>query len=114
VEHVVAHDGPAARLLPELSGIEGGEEELLADTVHLFADDGDDLIDGAVTEEEVAIDTGSELADVAGSEKKLVAGDFGVCGCFTEGGDEELRPAMHEFCVTFRLFERGLMLVWLF
>ncbi len=58
--------------------------------VHLFADDGDDLVDGAVAEEEVAVDAGAELADVAGAEEELVAGDFGVGGGFTEGGDEEL------------------------
>ncbi len=30
-EHVVAHDGPAAGLFPDLARVEGGEEELLAD-----------------------------------------------------------------------------------
>jgi hypothetical protein len=39
-----------------------------------------------------------------------VAGDFGVCGGFTKGGDKKLRPAMHVVCRTFRLFERGLLL----
>ena len=38
-EHVVAHAGPAAALLPGLAGIEGGQQEFLADLVHLFADD---------------------------------------------------------------------------
>ncbi len=94
-EHVLAHAGPAAAGLPELLRIEGGEQELLTDAVHLFAHDGDDLVDGAVAEEEVAVDSGAELADVTGAEEELVAGDFGVCGGFAEGGDEELGPAVH-------------------
>ena len=53
------------------------------------------LLMRAVAEEEVAVDAGAELADVAGAEQELVAGDFGVCGGFAEGGDEELGPAMH-------------------
>ncbi len=94
-EHVLAHAGPAAGLLPELARVERGQEELLADLVHLFADDGDDLVDGALAEGEVAVDAGAELADVAGAEQELVAGDFGVGGSFAEGGDEELGPTMH-------------------
>ena len=94
-EHVVAHGGPAAGLLPEFGGVQGGEEELLADLVHLFADDGDDLVEGALSEGEVAVNSGSELTDVAGAKKDFVAGDFGVCRSFAEGGDEELRPTMH-------------------
>ena len=38
-EHVVAHAGPAAALLPDLFRVEGGKIELLADAVHLLADD---------------------------------------------------------------------------
>ena len=38
---------------------------------------------------------GAELADVAGAEQELVAGDFGVCRSFAEGGNEELGPTMH-------------------
>jgi hypothetical protein len=75
--------------------VEGGEEELLADLVHLVADNGDDFIDASVPEEEVAIEACAELADVAGAEEELVAGDFGVGWSFAEGGNEELRPAMH-------------------
>ena len=84
-EHVFAHAGPAAGLFPELAGVEGGEQELLADGVHLLADDGDDLVDGTLAEEEVGIDAGAELADVSGAEEKLVAGDFGVRGVLRAG-----------------------------
>ena len=85
-EHVLAHAGPAAGLLPHLFGLKGGEEELLTDAIHLLTNDGDDLVDGAVAEWEIAIDSGAELADVTGSEEELVAGDFGVCGCFARVG----------------------------
>jgi hypothetical protein len=89
-EHVVAHAGPAAAGLPDLAGMEGGQEELLADGVHLLAHDGDDLVDGAVAEEEIGVDAGAELADVAGAEQELVACDLCVGGSFAQGGDEEL------------------------
>ena len=64
--------------------------------VHLFAHDGDDLVDGALTEREVAVDSGSELANVAAAQEEFMAGDFGVGGSFTQGGDEELRPAVDD------------------
>ena len=94
-EHVVAHAGPSSGLLPDLGGVDGGQEELLADGVHLLADDGDDLINGALAEREVRVNAGAELADVAGAQQQLVAGDLGVGGGFTKGGNEELGPAMH-------------------
>jgi hypothetical protein len=94
-KHVVAHDGPAARLLPDLAGLDGRQQELLTDLVHLLADDRDDLVDGAVAEEEERIDPGAELADVTGAQQQPVAGDFGVGGSFTEGWDEECGPALH-------------------
>src|SRR6266851_5730997 len=101
-EHVVAHAGPAAASLPDLFGIDRGKEELLADAIHLLAHDADDFVDRAIAEEEIAVDAGAELANVAGAEKEFVAGDFGVCGCFPKGGDEELGPAMHGRKSTFR------------
>ncbi len=58
-EHVLAHAGPSAAGLPHFFGIEGGEEKLLSDLVHLFADDGDDFVYGAIAEEEVGVDTGA-------------------------------------------------------
>ncbi len=58
-EHVLAHGGPAAGFDPNFGWDEGGEEELLADGVHLFADDGDDLVDGPVAEEEVGVEAGA-------------------------------------------------------
>ncbi len=47
-KHVVAHAGPAAALLPHFAGMDGGQVKLLADLVHLLADDADDLVDGSL------------------------------------------------------------------
>ncbi len=99
-EHVVAHAGPAAALDPRLLGQDGGEKELLADLVHLFAHDGDDLVERALAEEEVVVNAGAELADVAGAEQELVAGHFGVGRGLAKGGNEELRPTMHRNSLT--------------
>lgn len=56
VEEILAHAGPAAGLLPELARVQRGKQELLADLVHLFADDGDDLVQRALPERQVAVD----------------------------------------------------------
>ena len=77
-----------------------GQEELLADLVHLFADDGDDLVERPLAEEEVVVNAGAELADVAGAEQELVAGHFGVCRGLAKGGNEELGPTMHRDSLT--------------
>ncbi len=96
MEEVLTHDRFAAGLLPQLNGVQRGQQKLLrADAVHLVAHDGDDLVDGALAERQVAVDTSAELTDVSGAEKDLVAGDLGVCGGFAEGGNEELRPTLH-------------------
>jgi len=94
-EHVVAHDGPAAALDPGVLGEDAGEQEFLADFVHFVADDGDDLVEGTLSEEEVVVEAGADLADIAGANEELVAGHFGVRRGLAKGGNEELRPTMH-------------------
>ena len=94
-EHVVAHHAPTAAGLPDLARIQRREVELLADGVHLLAHDAGDLEDGPLGEEEVGVDSRRQLADVSGAHQELVAGDFGVGRSFTEGGDEQLGPALH-------------------
>ena len=61
----------------------------------------DDLVDGALAEEEVSVDSGAKLADVAGAQQQLVAGDFGVGGSFAQSGDEEFGPAVHACSLPF-------------
>ncbi len=94
-EHVVAHHAPASAGLPHLARIQRRQVELLADGVHLLAHDAGDLEDGPLGEEEVGVDSSRQLADVSGAHQELVAGDFGVGGCFTKGGDKQLGPALH-------------------
>jgi hypothetical protein len=77
-------------LLPRLAGQKGREKELLADGVHLFTNDGDDLVERPLAEEEVVIDASAELADVTGAKEEFVAGHFGVCRGLAKSGDEEL------------------------
>ena len=94
-KHVVAHSGPAAALLPRLAGQNAGQEELLPDLVHLFADDADDLVQRALPEEEVVVNARAELANVTGPQQELVAGHFGVCRGLAKGRNKELGPTMH-------------------
>ena len=100
-EHIVAHDVPAAGLPPDFGGVQGGQMDLLpADGVHLLPHDSLDLEQGALGEEEVAVDAGCQLADVAGAQQQLVAGDFSFGGNLPQGGDEQLGP---EHRIVFRL-----------
>ena len=66
-------------------GMQRRQEKLLPDLVHLLAHDGDDLVQRALAEEQIAVDAGAELADVAGAEQELVAGDLGVWRALHEG-----------------------------
>ena len=92
-EHVVAHDVPAAGFLPDFGGVQGGEEELLgADAVHLLAHDGHDLQQRALRQEEIAVNAGRQLADIAGAQQELMAGDLGFGGILPQGGNEQFRP----------------------
>ncbi len=94
-EQVVAEDGPAAAFFQDVAGKQSGQEELLADLVHFLTHDGDDLVQRALAEEEIRVDAGAELPDIAGAEQELVAGDLGIGGRFTERGNEKLGPTVH-------------------
>ena len=75
--------------------MQGGQVELLADFVHFLADDGDDLVERPLPEKEIGINPGGQLADVAGADEKLVAGDLGVRRSLAQRRDKQFRPAMH-------------------
>ena len=88
-EHVVAHDVPAAGLLPDLRRIQCGQQHFLrADGVHLFAHDGGDLQQGTLGQEQITVNAGGQLADVARAQQQLVAGDFSLGGRLAERRDE--------------------------
>jgi hypothetical protein len=82
-------------LLPELARVERGQQELLADLVHLLAHDGDDLVQRALAEKEIVVNARAQLADIAGAEQEFVAGDLGVRRSLAEGRNKEFRPTMH-------------------
>ena len=89
-KHIVAHHCPAAALVPGLARQQGRQEELLADLVHLFADNADDFVDRPLAEVKVAVDACAELANVAGADEELVTGHFGVCRGLAKSGNKEL------------------------
>ena len=55
----------------------------------------DDLVQRPLAEEEIGVDSGAKLADVAGAEQELVAGDFGVRRGLAKSRNKELGPTMH-------------------
>jgi len=57
---------------------------------HLLAHDADDLVQRPLAEEEVVVDACAELANIAGTHQKPVAGHFGVGRGFAKSRDEEL------------------------
>ena len=96
-EHVVAHDVPAAGFLPELGGVESGQQKFLrADRIHLGADDLLDFQQGPLGEKEITVDARGHLADVAGAQQELVAGDLRFGRVLAQRGDEELAPEHNE------------------
>jgi len=65
---------------------------LPTDRVHFLADDALNLIERALPEEEIVIEPGAELADVARPQQQPVAGNFCFSGIFPERGDKKLGP----------------------
>ena len=95
-EHVRAHDVPTAGFLPDFGGVQGREQHLLsADAVHFLPDDLRDLEQRSLGQKQIAIDSGGQLAYIAGSQQELVADDFSFGGGFPQGGDEKFAP-LHE------------------
>jgi len=93
----VGHGFVAAGFAPELGGLEGGHDDLLAaDAVHLLADDLLDLAHDAPAEREVGEDAGGELLDEAGAEHELEVGAVGLGGGVAEGLAEEMGKAHGE------------------
>ena len=70
--------------------MQGRQVEFLADFVHFFADNGDDLVKRALAEEQIGVNAGRQLADVTRPHQEFMACDFGVGRGLAKGGDKEL------------------------
>ena len=87
-EHLLAHDRQPPALLPELGGLHGREQELLApDPVHLLPDDRHDLGPDPDPERQQAVVAGHELADESGPEQQPVARRVRVGRILAQGGN---------------------------
>jgi len=90
-EHLLAHHGEAAALLPDLRGLHARQQELLgADPVHLLPDDPRHLGADRDAERQQAVVAGHELADVAGPQQQPVAGRVRVGRVLAERRDVQL------------------------
>ena len=70
---------PAPGFLPEISRLDHGHEQLLgAGPVHLFADYGGNPLQGHQAQGKIGIESGGQLPDITGAEKKLMADNFGL------------------------------------
>ena len=93
-EHLVAHDLPAARLLPEGGGVHRGQLELLtADGIHLLTDDLGDLAKDPPAQRQHRVMAGVQLADEATPDQQSVTRGFGIGGSIAKRGGVEVRPA---------------------
>ena len=74
-----------------------GQVELLPDLVHFLADDAHDPLGRAIAEEQEGVDASAQLTDVSSADEQLVTCDFGIGRSLAKSGDEELRPAVHDY-----------------
>ena len=69
-EHVVAHDVPAARFLPDLRRVQRRQQHLLAaDRVHLLAHNLLNFQQRALRQQQIIVDARGQLANVAGAQQ---------------------------------------------
>ena len=95
-QHLVAHRLPAARLLPQLGGLDAGHEALhRTRCIHLFAHDVFDLCQHALADGHPRIQARAELADIARALHELVRNHLRVGRGLFGGGDGEAGQA-HE------------------
>ena len=98
-KHVLAHAGPAAGFFPDLARMDGGQVtgtpgRSVSISWRMMADD---LVDGPVTKDRGT----SRCRRQAGGRNRRAAAACGwplqrQCRSFTEGGDKESGPALHE------------------
>src|SRR5690349_1670586 len=72
-----------------------GQVELLPDFIHLVAHDVHDLVERALPEEQIRINSSSQLPDITSADEEFVARDLGISRSLAQRGNEQFRPAMH-------------------
>ena len=93
--HQVRPEGSvAARLHPQLAGLERGQLDLLAaGGVHLVAHDGLDFGEASEGERGVGVHAGGDLLDHAGAQHQPVVGGLGLRGVVAQGLRQEAGQA---------------------
>ena len=88
---------PAARLLPQFSGLNRWKQNFLGVAcIHFFANDGFNFPQHPKTEWQPVVNTRSDSADHAGPQHQLMTDNLGVGWCFLERGKEKARTAHKE------------------
>ncbi len=89
---------PAARLLPEIGGLNHRHEQLLkAGGIDLFAHHVGDFVNDSQAQRQINVQAGSEPAHHARAQQKLVADHLGIGRRFFQGGNVTGTEA-HESC----------------
>ena len=87
-EQHIAVVGTTTAAFPQFNRLESGEKHFdRAGLVHLFPNDGHDLLQGAKPQRQVIVDAAAETVDHARPHGQLVRGDLGVGRCFPRRGD---------------------------
>src|SRR5260221_10146604 len=92
-EHVIAHQVPAPRFLPNLRGMNRRQKEFLRpDAVHFFAHDRRNLQYGSLRKVKVVIDPRRKLAYVSGTQQQPMARHFSLSRIITKSRYKQLAP----------------------
>ena len=94
LQQLAAEFLPTAGFLPQLLRLHRGHQHLDgAGGVHFLADDVLDPAQHLQAQRRPGVDAGGQLADHAGAQHQLMAGDLGVGGDFLGGAEVELGQA---------------------
>ena len=81
----------ASALLPNLGGLKSRHEDFQrTGSIHLFADDLADFLQGFQAHGQESIKASRQLPDQAGSQQQLMRSNFSLGRCFFQGGGKGL------------------------
>ena len=91
-EKLFTVERPTGALLPEFGRLDRRHQELLATIpLQLLPNDGLELLDTAVGQGEIVVDSGGQLLNHTGADHQLLADDVGVPRNLTKGLNQSLR-----------------------